>query len=149
MSDQLPRWECANQRDADQLIKWTNNRLDRLDAIAEHFIHVGDDDEKLITEEKAIEAADAGDLSLLRKLHPELAKFLHRSTRKPGRPPRPEDADAVREAAIDARVIRHLWQQSFGKLKRPQNDKVTAEQIAADRWGVDQQAVRNRLKKWK
>ena len=69
---------------------------------------------------------------------------------------RPRD-DNVWEAARAVGMIRQLWKEHKkfldGKfrhaLHRASTIEVTAEQIAADRWSVDVEAVRNRLHKKK
>jgi hypothetical protein len=95
--------------------------------------------------EIALEAAKSGDITLLRRIYPELVEYLQAPPHKRGRPAKP---NAVREAVSDVRLIRQIWKadkKHFGS--RPQN--VTAEKIAADRWHVEEDTVRNRLKKFK
>jgi hypothetical protein len=142
----LPRWECRSKRDAQELTDWTNAKLDEFRTIAENFIRLGDGHEPLITKERALEAGKKGDMTKFLEVYPELAGWRP-PPRKVGRPPKPEDGDAVGEAATDVRLIRRVWKRSFGRFRRPQNDKVTAEKIAADRWDVDEEKLRYRLKK--
>jgi hypothetical protein len=152
-------WKHLNQRDADELIDWTNAKLneqrDKDQEISERFIRYGQelsDSNDRATFERALEAASAGDTTLLEIDYPELAKRFP----TPGQRGRPRD-DRVWEAARDVGLIRQVWKQHRefldGKFKRSQNRtgtiEVTAEQIAADRCGVDVEAVRNRLhKRW-
>jgi hypothetical protein len=149
-------WKHLTQRDAQELTEWTIAKLDHEQAIVEAFIHAGDHDphhQRIITDEAravALQAADRGDLTLLREVYPELTKHL------PAPPDRgrPRD-DKVWEAARDVGLIRRFWKQHKefldGKFKRSQHRTgtitVEAEQIAADRWHVDVEAVRNRLHK--
>jgi hypothetical protein len=94
------------------------------------------------TIEQALQAAKNDDITLLRRLYPELAEYLHLAPRKRGRPPKSRRGDAVQEAVSDVKSIRDLWK--YDKSKRPQN--APPEQIAADRWQVDEDAVRMWLK---
>jgi hypothetical protein len=139
-----------SERDAKKkLIERTIAKLDEEQAIVDRFIHAGDYDPgpKVISDEQALEAAKNGDITLLRKAYPEFVEYLHLPARKPGRPPKSKDGDAVREAVLDVQLIRRIWKEHPDEFKRLKN--VTAEQIAADRWGVDIEAVCNRLKKFK
>lgn len=158
---ELPRWECLNDRDAQRLIDWKNRELDHLETVRGYFLEAGnglelegDQDPLHIwwleqqSIKQAIEQADNGDIRPLRQALPHLARFLHLSKRKRGqRYPKAKEGDPVREATLDVRLIRHLWKKHYKKINRPKNDRVTAEQIAADRWKVDVEVVIGRLKK--
>jgi hypothetical protein len=151
-------WKHLNQHDAQELIAWTNARLDQQrdkeEAISDLFIRFGQElsnPNDRATFERALEAASAGDMTLLEIDYPELAKRF--ST--PAKRGRPRD-DKVWEAARDVGSIRQIWKQhkkllvgKFRRLHFHRNDaiEVTAEQIAAERWSVDVDAVRNRLHK--
>jgi hypothetical protein len=157
----LPRWVCLNDRDAEKLIEWTNRELDRLETVRGYFLEVGngvefegDEDPSYIRWRKeqaiqqAIEQADNGNIKPLRHELPHLARFLHLGKRKRGqRYAKAKEGDPLWEATLDVRIIRHLWKKHYKKINRPKNDRVTAEQIAADRWKVDVEAVVSRLKK--
>jgi hypothetical protein len=156
----LPRWECLNDRDAQKLIEWTNGELDHFETVRGYFLEAGNGFEleedkdpfhiwwlKEQAIEQAIEQADNGDIKPLRLAFPHLARFLHLSKRKRGQRYPKAKEDPVREATHHVRIIRHFWKKHYKKMNRPKNDRVTAEQIAADRWEVDVEAVIGRLKK--
>ena len=95
-------------------------------------------------------SASAGDLTLMEIDYPDLAKHFPAAAKRG----RIRDDD-VWAAARDVRLIRLFWKQHKklleGKFKPTQHRtgtvEVTAEQIAADRYGVDVEAVCNRLHK--
>jgi hypothetical protein len=146
-----PRWDCSKPRDAQNMTKWVNNALDFRDNKIKYLRVLGEglrSFDPAYLKMKAIEQADRGNIGPLRLLFPDLAKFLCPPKQKRGqRFPRNKESDPVAGAAIDAKEIRTLWKFFYGKRNRPRNDPVTAEQIAADRWGVDVEAVIARLKK--
>ncbi len=150
-------WKHLNKRDEQELTAWTNARLDeqrdKEEAISDLFIRHGQelsDPNDRATFERALEAASAGDMTLFEIDYPELAKRFP----TPAKRGRARD-DKVWEAARDVGLIRHFWKQHKrfldGKFKHSQHRTgtitVEAEQIAADRWSVDVDAVRNRLHK--
>jgi hypothetical protein len=146
----LPRWNCRNERDAQSIVEWVNDQLDRIDTVSKNYMDYGENvlqsDERYV-KAQAIEQADKGNMEPLRRLHPEYARFLCRPTQERGkRFPKDGSNDPVRRAADDVPLIRSLWKQHYGKKNRPKNDPVTAEQIAADRWKVDVETVISRLK---
>jgi hypothetical protein len=143
----LPRWECLDKRDAQEMIKWVNGELDQMEEKRKRFLRYGDEHSGLITEERAIEQGYNGNIEPLRQMYPDLAMFLHPPKLKRGRPSKGNEGDAVKDAALDVKAIRKLWKKHFKKRNRPLKDRVTAEQIAADRWGVDVAVVVARLKK--
>jgi hypothetical protein len=151
-------WRHLTQRDEQELTAWTNARLDerreKEEAISEHFIRHGQelsDPDNPTTFKRDFEAASAGDTTLFEIDYPELAKRFFPTPAKRGAP----RGDKVWEAARDVGLIRQFWKQHKkfldGKFKCSQHrtgtTEVTAEQIAADRCGVDVEAVRNRLHK--
>jgi hypothetical protein len=144
----LPRWDCSKPRDAEKMIEWVNSELDRKrqppGGWAEGLRMFDPDHVK----GRAIQQADKGNMEPLRRLLPGLARFLHRPKQERGkRFPRDKDGDPVAAAARDTRTIRKLWKTHYGKTNRPKNDPITAEQIAADRHGVDVEKVISRLTK--
>jgi hypothetical protein len=164
-STPLPRWKCLNKRDAAKLIEWTNTKLDEEHAITEMFIQLGEFTRLNTltplavggqpftltpTLEYALESyRDTGDLTLLQQADPKYAEYL---SRKRGRRPNPKDDDPIWQAVRDVMLIRRIWKEHFDKFYRSRTDKVvvTAEQIAADRWHVDDlDAIGDRLKKLK
>ena len=86
--------------------------------------------------------------SRFRTLSPYLARFIQRPKLKRGqRYSKDPENDRVGKAVYDVKLIRALWLQCYRKTRRSKDDLVTAEQIAADRNGVDVNTVVNRLKK--
>jgi hypothetical protein len=73
----------------------------------------------------------------LKKHYPELAPFLRLPKRKRGGYQRPKGDYELRSAAADVKAIRALWQREYGRKNRHPDDGPSAEQIAADRWGID------------
>src|SRR5216684_4536608 len=147
-------WKHLNKRDEQELTAWTIARLDeqrdKEQAISDLFIRHGQelsDPNDRATFERDLEAANAGDMTLLEIDYPELAKRFP----APGKRGRPRD-DKVWQAACDVGLIRQFWKQHKkyldSQFRRSQHRtgtiEITAEQIAADRWGVDVEAVRNR-----
>jgi hypothetical protein len=144
----LPRWDCSKPRDAQDMIKWVKIELDRTrkppGGWAEGLRMFDPEHVKF----RAIEQAEKGNMEPLRRLLPGLARFLHRPKQKRGkRFPKDKEGDPVTAAASDVKTIRKLWKTHYGKMNRPKNDPITAEQIAADRHGVDVEEVVSRLKK--
>jgi hypothetical protein len=143
-----PVWKFRNKRDAKAMVDWVNEQLDR-ESSNPFLEHV-----KLVEAmyggslEEAIERADKGDVEPLRRLFPELARFIHRPRLKRGqRFPKNPETDPVGKAVDDYQSIRALWRRTYGIKNRRTDDPVTALKIAADRNGVDVDKVINRLKK--
>jgi hypothetical protein len=84
-------------------------------------------------EESAIEAAWEGDMEPLRRLHPELAPFLHPPKRPRGPRPNPYKASIAKLAAGFVPRIRKFWQREFGMKNRSQyyEKEISAEAFAA------------------
>jgi hypothetical protein len=135
---QLPRWKCRDQRDADKLTAWTLAKLDEEHAISEMLIHLGDGlpPRLLPTFEYAMEVYyETGDKSLIQQVDPKIAKRLLQ--RKPsgkrggGRTPNEKHGDRIWQAVWDVKLIKQIWQEHFGHYYRPKNDKVRARDMAA------------------
>jgi hypothetical protein len=126
------RWECRDQRDADKLIAWTKAKLEHERKIINRFIQFGDDSPRL-------------------PLLPSIEQRRRRKlpTGRTGRPKTEKHGDPMWEALWDVELIQQIWLEHFGHWYRPKNDKVRAEQIAADRWDVDVDMVCNWVKKAK
>jgi hypothetical protein len=133
------------------MTEWVNDKIDQLETMSNRFLRYGEtvleSDERHV-KAQAIEQADRGNIEPLQRLLPEYARFLCRPKLKRGkRFPKDGNNDPVARAVDDVTLIRALWKQHYGKKNRPKNDPITAEQIAADRWKVDVEAVVSRLKK--
>jgi hypothetical protein len=95
-------------------------------------------------------AAEEGDIETLRALHPKHAAFINPIKPKRKQPFDDHDwqglspEDRLTEALHDLkRRIPALWKEAFGYRNRP-NGSLTAEEIAAARWGLDEKDVRKR-----
>jgi hypothetical protein len=143
-----PPWKCtkANGEDDPVAIKkltdWTNVELDR------RVVH---GDLSSLTDEEwldiAMKDADAGDLTLLKRIYPHLQRFF--CTPKTGgrgrRRPRNEyEVTRVQAAFDDVFLIREIWKHAYKKWVRRR--KPTAVQIAAGRNGVVVSSVRKAVK---
>jgi hypothetical protein len=124
-------WKYLTQDDAQELIAWTNDKLDREPRIVGDYIFW-----------PWVTAS-------------EREWIIHNGNPpSPDKRGRPRD-DKIWEAARDARLIRQIWKghKKFldDKFRHPQHRtgtiEVTAEEIAANRRGVDVEAVCNRLHK--
>ena len=145
-----PLWRCGNKRDAKTMVAWVNGHLDRAEALSKTFFELLRVFRNQVGPvlKKPSDRADKGDVEPLRKLFPYLARFIHRPKLKRGqRFPKDPENDRAERAVYDVKLIRALWMQCTGKHADPRDDLVTAEQIAADRNGVDVNAVINRIKK--
>jgi hypothetical protein len=138
-----PAWD-----DNKGMERWVNDQLDELDAanpdwpavaMERHFAWV----EALGPE---IDAADHGDIAPLRAKLPHLARFLQLPKQPDGkRFARLDDAYPDLVAIVDAKRIRALWLQHYGKRNRSR-DLISAEKIAARRWGITVRDIINRTK---
>jgi hypothetical protein len=123
-------WKYLTQRDATELTAWTNAKLDDELVVVGSYIFFP---WTTVSEREWI-------------MHGGQPAAVKRG--------RPRD-DKVWEADRDARLIRQIWKDNKklldGKFKpmhhRTGTIEVSAEQIAADRHGVDVEAVRTRLHK--
>lgn len=153
-----PQWHARSE----QMSAWVNQELDRIPPeYLEDFRSLTDEDvaraydllntwkeETLHDETEAAEKN--GDIEPLRRKLPHLAKFLQLPKQLPGvRRTRLEKLrrdTAVMGAINDAKRIRALWKLHYNKKNRRVGD-VTAEEIAAARWGIDVEDVIAKLKK--
>jgi hypothetical protein len=93
-------------------------------------------------------AMDWNDVATLRRLNPQLAQFINLP--RPGRGPRkkfirdPLSAECrLEEATADVRSIRTIWKKYYSRSNRPRGE-LTAEKIAAARWGLTEDDVNKR-----
>jgi hypothetical protein len=99
----------------------------------------------------ALEEAETKNLEPLRKLHPQHARFINL-------PPLGNRGDhfkkainhdplaphrRLEEAVFDLSRIRAIWREHYGRSNRPSGE-LTAEKIAAERWGLTEEDVRER-----
>ena len=80
---------------------------------------------------------------LLRQLHPTLPpRFIRPPKLDRGQKyAKGQGLSPARAAAEEARLIREIWKKRYGRRNRPRGLRPTAEEIAAARWGVDEEAV--------
>ena len=130
---------------------WANAELNRIKIDSENFVRYGESrltlDERYVLEQ-AIEEADRGNIESLQRLHPHLARFLRPPALGVGKKYHKDNSnDLVNKAVADVETIHLLWRHYFPDHKRrPKGDLVKAEQIAADRHGVDIKVVESKLK---
>jgi len=157
----LPPWHPTNEAEKDWLRRWTNEQFADLDAAWEAYARTtkelvawcpsieADTRDELIEEAKA--QARLGDLEPLRRLYPEILEFLCVPKLKPGqhRPVNNNDEYYRLRAAIDdVHIVRNIWAKNYnGRWKRPDNDPVTAESIAAGRHGLAAAKVKDAMYK--
>jgi hypothetical protein len=128
----LPPWRSHDARDQERLRKWTIEQLVNEDAARELQYYEDDakrdyssmassltpaEERQWFRFEWAKAAARNGDVTLLRKLYPEIAPFIHPVRRKRGEH-RPridyEPKTRLRLAIDDVHRIRALWAQHYG-----------------------------------
>ncbi len=148
-----------------RLEAWTNEKLDELNAEADWQEQLADERRDYSSYglmspkallDAALTSAHGGNLAPLRRLFPELAKFLHEPPRKRGQHRRTQTAapvvakrwvtqSSLAQAVADRRRIPQLWREHFGKTYRGK-EQPTAAEIAARRNGVTDQQLENYLK---
>jgi hypothetical protein len=101
-------------------------------------------------EELALQQAGQGNLEPLRKQHPRLARFINLPRLKRGehfkkKPPTGHLTPHCRleEALFELPRVRAFWKEHYGKTNRPKG-QLTAEEIVAERWGLDEEEVYRR-----
>jgi hypothetical protein len=149
---------AARERDHDRMINWLRSEMDKIyDLEIDDYQRV----QKRFADPARIEAywkticlnqARHGNIGplreFIRKRDPKLAEFINLPKRKKGvRFPKDKSSDKVDLAVADVGRIRSLWKKHFGRLKRPKNDPLAAEQIAADWWDVEVEDVIERIRK--
>jgi hypothetical protein len=92
-------------------------------------------------------AVEEGDIEALRQLHPGLARFLNLPPRR-GRPKKIgrdpwSRQNRLADAILELPRIRALWKAHYGRSNRPKG-AITAEKIAAERWGLTEDDVKKR-----
>jgi hypothetical protein len=143
-----PPWHAIPE----EMEKWVNEKLNAgyADEGGSHveFMWIMDDDARRIY------AAEHGDIEPLKQKYPHLAPYLCLPKRKRGvrffKPEHPwwqydnpflalghalQAEDKVQCALDDVKRIRAIWRKEYGRYNR--SDLISAEQIAANRWGVD------------
>jgi len=92
----------------------------------------------------AIAEAKRGNMDPLRKLYPQLAEFLCPPRLKRGQHFKPVQWDKnarIRMARFDAYRIKVIWKGIYGRCHRSKG-LITAEKIAAERWGISVKALK-------
>jgi hypothetical protein len=100
--------------------------------------------------ELALQQAEQGNIEPLRKLNPRLTRFINLPRlKKPGEhfKKKPPDHLAphcrLEEALFELPRVRAFWKKHYGKTNRPKG-QLTAEEIVAERWGLDVEEVHSR-----
>ena len=89
-----------------------------------------------------VEAADRGDISLLKKKYPHLARFFRLAKRDHGKRRKSlrwDPNDRAKLAAIEVAEINQLWWKHYKKKVR--REEPSAVKIAAGRWDVEVEDV--------
>jgi hypothetical protein len=133
----LPPWSGDN----DWMERWVNEQLDERFGKPQPLDPGWGEPDGF-----EIEAAEHGDIEPLKKKYPHLAPYLRLPKRARGK--RFKRAADIREeqAATDVWLIRDLWQEKYGRKNRSMHQgEITAEEIAARRWGVEESVIREIL----
>jgi len=156
-SAELPGW---NDRDA--MKAWLNNMLNRVgyaDAIEAYVaaVHLPESERKAVARAKSpwlftqedhydnpLRAAEESNIEPLREMYPHLEDYLNLPKRKRGQRYLMSNENLI-SAVSDVPRIRDLWKKHFGRVKR-RCGELSAEEIAAKRWGVDEDAVFSAVK---
>ena len=139
----LPSWDPLGDRDRRAMVAWVNHHLDIILSEQARVFSSQEVVEKyeayLAEEQSSLE----GTRKNLRKPHLTMKEFHELRQQKPGRGrPRmsPYDRlDSVGMASQDIDRIRALWKEHYGRRNRAHSP--TAEEIAAERWGVKLEAL--------
>jgi hypothetical protein len=113
--------------------------------------HRGLAKERKWREKWALQQAEQGNIEPLQKQYPRLARFINLpKLNKPGehfkkKPPTAPLAPHCRleEALFELPLVRAFWKKHYGKTNRPKG-QLTAEEIVAERWGLDEEEVYKR-----
>jgi hypothetical protein len=109
--------------------------------------------EKVLRQTRLIRAthhADCGKPEMLRQMYPEIAKYIFAPPLARGKRYRRLPTERERKlsrAVEDVWHIRGIWQRAYDRKNR--SGDISAEEIAAKRWGVTKEEVLNQLKKAK
>ena len=153
--DPLPPWHARNKRERNMMIDWVNYQLNQLPDGLENWKPNPPDVAKrqldwILNLGPEIEFAEHGDIEPLRRKLPHLAKFLC-LPKMDGKGRRfqknPRKFKKKKAAAVTVRKIMALWKEHYGRKNRSPSDGPSAAEIAAERWGVDVEAVLRELKK--
>jgi hypothetical protein len=152
-----PPWHARDAQERQMMIEWVNSELDRQLKV-ETDQRMANFDQKEFRDwcaEYGSETFEAehGNIEPLRKRLPKLAKFLHLPKQEgPGkRFPKlgTQHKHNVRRAVNDVDRIRALWRQQYKKQNRGKDVGIgpSAEDIAAERWGVTVDEILTQKKK--
>jgi hypothetical protein len=161
--DDKPPWLAHNERQRKWMKDWSNAKLDEvLDsfdkknaALARLLTEIDPKAlrdlaqkpfARLRTKEFAIEQAARGNIEPLKKLHPEYAPFFAPPKRKRGGKRLKKTTSLfmaqsrLEEAVAEKKRLHAIWMKNYGKKNRPKG-QLTAEEIVAERWGLDEEEV--------
>jgi hypothetical protein len=171
--DDKPPFFAKDEKERRWMYDWVCSRLD--DDAAENFWR-GTHLDGLLEEEArevyeriarwgsraaALRAAHGGDIEPLKARFPDIAEFISRLPMPHGKhrtkpaarrwpyPPSPEPAEGRRDrielAVAELAIVRAIWRTYYHRQNRPEQMK--AEEIVAERWGVELEEVAERLKR--
>jgi hypothetical protein len=156
-SKQLPPWESHDELDIHAMINWSIGALIALDPHKEDLIWVETPDVARRRQlEDAKTAARNGDPTLLRKLYPDIADFIHPHKRNQGlrKSYLPKgwncwtdgvDKMLLEMAMEDVRLLRTVvWPKHYGRSKR--RTQPSAEEIVAVRYGLTVDQVHHAIR---
>lgn len=132
----LPNWH-----DNEAMKAWLNTMLDAIEDVIWFEVCLAPlsyHDEHCVT--CALKEAKQGNIKPLRNAYPHLAPFLHPPKRRRGQRLPKAKPRALAHAVTDVSSIRDLWRRHFRRVKRRRGE-LSAEEIAAERWKVDVDAV--------
>jgi hypothetical protein len=140
--------------DPKELEEWTLFHLLKLDADDDewHWRRLANFEREAASKPRnplaaAVASAEYGNLGPLRKLFPEIAKFIHRppaAPRKRGPKNNIFRDFALHDARVDVRRIHELWQEHFGRSYRRESPRAT--EIAAARHNLTERQLLNERK---
>jgi hypothetical protein len=146
--DPLPPWSARDEREKNAMRDWTFYQLEQAYRAqrAELFSEYADN--KTIMVEDAIEDARSGNVTKLRRLaKPTWRPFtnpppLGRGEKYPRRPTYSsteyyDDSAKLFMAKLAVRLIREIWREHYGKVRRVHEDGYDAFDIAAAYFGIE------------
>lgn len=143
---ELPAWECRTEAQRRALADWTARQIEG--RLAARLTELGERPEAIAAVEALAASFERARAELPYLTYDEFLRLRRLPVQtRPGAPEKPlhERMGDVANAALDYRIIKELWAEAYGKDRRV--EAPTALEIAAARWGVDEDTLTNHLKK--